>query len=76
MMNEEVTGHVDVAFDNSFTYSLQELADGDYDLYVDIVDVQITTEEVLSDEQIDEMYSKDDKEVTADDFCSHRNLFH
>ena len=68
-MNEEVTGHVDVAFDNSFTYSLQELADGDYDLYVDIVDVQITTEEVLSDEQIDEMYSKDDKEVTADDFA-------
>ena len=68
LVNEDVAGHVDVDFDNSFSYTLQALEDGDYDLYVDIVDVQLTDDE-LTDEEIDEQYADDDKEVTADDFA-------
>ncbi len=38
-MDEEEMGRVEVDFDNSFTYTLEDLKDGTYELYVDIVEL-------------------------------------
>lgn len=37
-VNDEEAGSVDVEFDNSFSYSLEDLEDGDYVVYVEIQD--------------------------------------
>lgn len=38
MLNDEEAGRTEIAFDNSFTYALQDLKDGSYDVKVNIVD--------------------------------------
>ncbi|MFA5792934.1 MAG: fibronectin type III domain-containing protein [Candidatus Gracilibacteria bacterium] len=46
-LNEEETGRTEIAFDNSFSYTLQDLADGTYKLYVEIAELD-ATEEITS----------------------------
>ncbi len=55
-INDEIVGHADVEFDNSFTFSLQELEDGDYKLYVEIVEINIANPSDYTDEEIDTLY--------------------
>lgn len=60
--NDEVMGHTDVEFDNTFSYTLTELDDGTYEVYVDIVDVSIANAEDFTDEEIDELYAEGEDE--------------
>lgn len=55
-LNDEVAGFTEVEFDNSFTYTLQELEDGDYGLYVDVVEM----DESLSEEEILELIENEE----------------
>lgn len=38
LLNDEEAGRIEIAFDNSFTFALQDLKDGSYDVKVNIVD--------------------------------------
>jgi hypothetical protein len=38
-IDEEEAGRVEIEYDNSFTYTVQDLSDGTYELYVDIVEL-------------------------------------
>ena len=51
-VNGEEAGEADIEFDNSFSYTLQDLEDGDYVLYVEIRDDSDTVIESSSSETI------------------------
>lgn len=50
-LNEEEAARTEVTKDNNFSYSLKDLDDGSYDLYVDIVDTELNAqgEETITD---------------------------
>ncbi|MEK9160356.1 MAG: fibronectin type III domain-containing protein [Patescibacteria group bacterium] len=63
-LSEDEVGRVDVDFDNSFTYTVEDIADGTYDLYVDVVELgdgEEGEEEILSVHE-----TSDSEKITID----------
>jgi hypothetical protein len=52
MVNEEEAGRADIAFDNSFDYTLQGMEDGTYGVYVNIVDADDKVLETSNAEKV------------------------
>ncbi|QQR54957.1 fibronectin type III domain-containing protein [Candidatus Peregrinibacteria bacterium] len=51
-VNEEEAGEADIEFDNSFAYTLQNLEDGNYEIYVEIRDEEGALVERSSNESV------------------------
>jgi len=51
-VNDEEAGRTDIAFDNSFNYTLQDLTDGDYSIYAKIVDQSELQKEISNVEKV------------------------
>jgi hypothetical protein len=64
-LNDDIAGYTDVDFDDSFTYSLQGLNDGDYELYVEIASV--SGEDDNGDPLIDELIETSEVETLTID---------
>lgn len=52
MVNEEEAGRIDIAFDNSFDFTLQDMKDGTYGIYAKIVDASETVLETSKAEKV------------------------
>jgi hypothetical protein len=52
IVNEEEAGRTDIAFDNSFDYTLQDMDDGTYGVYVNVVDATDTVLESSTAEKV------------------------
>ncbi len=63
-MDEEEMGRVEVDFDNSFTYSLEDLKDGTYQLYVDIV--ELGAGDPGEEEIVEVIETSDSEKITID----------
>lgn len=64
-MNEEEAGRTEVEFDNSFTYTLQNIEDGTYVVYVDIVELD-DSEDYETGEIIAVIESSDSETIEVD----------
>ncbi len=63
-INEEEAARTEVSKDNDFAYSLKNLSDGSYDLYVDIVDTELNEE---GEEEITDTIESSDVEAIVID---------
>ena len=52
MVNGDEAGETDIEFDNSFSYTLQDLEDGDYEIYVEVRDEEGEIVESSSSESV------------------------
>ena len=65
-IEEEEAGRVEVDFDNSFTFTLQDLEDGTYNLYADIVELDDTAEDMDDAEILEVMETSDVETIEID----------
>lgn len=63
-LDEDEMARTEVEFDNSFTYSLEDVEDGTYDLYVDIV--ELGDGEPGEEEILEVIESSDSEKITID----------
>ncbi len=63
-LDEDEMARTEVEFDNSFTYSLEDIEDGTYDLYVDIV--ELGDGEPGEEEILEVIESSDSEKITID----------
>ncbi len=64
-INEEEAGRVEVEYDNSFSYTLEDMEDGEYVIYVDVVDLN-DSEDYEEAEILETIESSDSETIEID----------